>query len=137
MQLLQNAVRPINDLRIVEILDEFQSITTGYGRSSIPKYQTYYDLLINECVRYDRTKKAIIANRGHIYHTTFTTHNDDFISQFPSETPVSYPYMHIDTPSDEFYNINTNQSGQPISVRHKLQPRLLRTNPNTRPNTFP
>ena len=51
LQLLQNAVRPINDLRIVETLDEFQSITTGYGRSSILKYQTYYDLLINACVR--------------------------------------------------------------------------------------
>ena len=34
LQLLQNAVRPIDDLRIVETLDEFQSITTGYGRSS-------------------------------------------------------------------------------------------------------
>ena len=46
LQLLQNAVRPINDLRIVETLDEFQSITTGYGRSSSLKYQTYYDLLL-------------------------------------------------------------------------------------------
>ena len=61
LQLLQNAVRPINDLRIVEPLDEYQSITTGYGRSSTIKYQTYYDLLINACVRYDRTKKANIA----------------------------------------------------------------------------
>ena len=60
LQLLQNAVRPINDLRIVETLDEFQSITTGYGRSSSLKYQTYYDLLINACVRYDRTKKAML-----------------------------------------------------------------------------
>ena len=34
LQLLQNAVRPIVDLRILETLDEFQSITTGYGRSS-------------------------------------------------------------------------------------------------------
>ena len=45
--------------------------------------------------------------------------------------------MGIDTPSDEYYNINTNQSGPPISARHKLQPRLLRTNPNKKPNTFP
>ena len=60
LQLLQNAVRPINDLRIVETLDEFQSITTGYGRSSSLKYQTYYDLLINACVRYDRTKKQML-----------------------------------------------------------------------------
>ena len=39
LQLLLNAVRPINDLRIVETFDEFQSITTGYGRSSSLKYQ--------------------------------------------------------------------------------------------------
>ena len=45
------------------------------------------------------------------------------IGQIPSETPISDPYMSINTPSDEFYNINTNQSGPPISARHKLQPR--------------
>ena len=137
LQLLQNEVRPINDLRIVETLDDFQSITTGCGRSSSLKYQTYYDLLINTCVRYDRTKKANIVKRRHIYQTTFTPHDDDFIGQLPSETPVSDPYMGIDTPSDEFYNINTNQSGPPMSARHKLQPRLLRSNLNTKPNTFP
>ena len=120
----------------METLDEFQSITTGYGRSSSLKYQSYYDLLMNACVRYDRTKKANVAKRGHIYQTTFTTHNDEFIGQFRSQTPVSDPYMGIDTPSDEIYNINTNQSGPPISARHKVQPRLLRTNPNTKPNTF-
>ena len=47
------------------------------------------------------------------------------------------PYMGIDTPSNEFYNINTNQSGPPMSARHKLQPRLLRSNPISKPNTFP
>ena len=50
LQLLQNAVRPINHLRIVETLDDFQSITTGHGKSSSLKYETYYDLLINACV---------------------------------------------------------------------------------------
>ena len=80
LQLLKNAIRPINDLRIVETLDEFQSITTGYGRSSSLKCETYYDHLINACVRYGRTKKANIATRGHIYQTTFTPNTDDFIS---------------------------------------------------------
>ena len=132
MQLLQNAVSPINDLRIVETLDDFQSITTGYVRSSSLKYQTYYDLLINACVRYDRTKKANIAKRGHIYQATFTPHNDDFISQFPSETPVSDLYMGIDTPSDEFYDIHTTQY---VCQCHKLQPRLPK--PNQSPEAFP
>ena len=63
--------------------------------------------------------------------------DDDFIGQFLSETPVSDPYMGIDKPSDELYNINTNQSGPPMSAQHKLQPRLLSSNPNTKPNTFP
>ena len=137
LQLLLTAVRPINDLRVVETLDEFQSITTGYGKSSSLEYQTYCDLLINVCVRYGRTKKANIAKRGHIYQTTLTPYNDGFIDQLPSETPDKDPYMGIDTPSDEFYTINTNQSGPPISARHKLQLRLLRSNPNTEPNTFP
>ena len=35
LQLLRNTVRPINDLRIVETLDEFQYISTGYGRFSV------------------------------------------------------------------------------------------------------
>ena len=121
LQLLQNAVRPNNDLGIVETLDEFQSTTTGYGRSSSLKYQTYYDLLINACVRYDRTKKANVAKRGHIYQTTFSQSNDNFIDQIPSETPIGDPYMGINTPSDEFYNINTNQSGPTMSARLKLQ----------------
>ena len=136
LQLLQNAVRSINDLRIVETLDEFQSITTGYGRYSSLKYQTYYDLLINAYVRYDRTKKANIARRSHVYQTIFTSNNDNFIGQLPSETPTSDSYIGIDTPRDEFCNINTNQSGPLMSATHKLQPRLLRSNPNTKPNTF-
>ena len=107
LQLLQNAVRPIDDLRIVETLDEFQSITTGYGRSSSLKYQTCDDLLINACVRYDRTKKANIANRGHIYQTSSTPDNAGFNNEISYETPGRDPYMGIDTPSDEFYNIHT------------------------------
>ena len=110
LQFLQNAVRPIDDLRIVETLDEFQSITTGYVRSSNLKHQTYYDLLINACVRYDRTKKANIAKRGHIYQTSSTPDNDGFNDEIPYETPGRDPYMRIDTPSDEFYNIHTAQT---------------------------
>ena len=75
----------------METLDECQSITTGYGRSSSLKYQTYYDLLVNACVRYDRAKKANVAKRGHIYQTNFSQSNDNFIGQILSETPVSDP----------------------------------------------
>ena len=128
-------MKPINDLRIDETLDEFQSITTGYGKSSSLKHQTYDGLLINPCVGYDKTKKANIAKRGHICRTSFTLNNDGSNNDLPSEAPNRDPYMAIDTPSDEFYAINTNQSGPPMSARHKLQLRLLR--PSQSPNTFP
>ena len=44
LSLLQTAVRSINDLRIVETLDEFQSTTYGHGSSTSLSYDTY-DLL--------------------------------------------------------------------------------------------
>ena len=51
LTLLQTAVRSINDLRIVETLDEFQSTTHGHGSSTSLSYDTYYDILINAYVR--------------------------------------------------------------------------------------
>ena len=59
----------VNDLRIVETLDEFQSTTYGYGSSTSLSYETYYDLLINACVRYDKTKKSNIGKRRNVYST--------------------------------------------------------------------
>ena len=67
--LLQTAVRSNNDLRIVETLDEFQSTTYGHGSSTSLFYETYYDLLINAHVRYDKTKKANIGKRRNVYNT--------------------------------------------------------------------
>ena len=63
LTLLQTAVRSINDHRIVETLDAFQSTTYVHGSSTSLSYETYYDLLINACVGYDKTKKANIGKR--------------------------------------------------------------------------
>ena len=63
---LHNAVRGISDPRIVQALDEFQSTTQGHGKSTNIKYETYYDLLINGCVRYDKTHKANLGKRSNI-----------------------------------------------------------------------
>ena len=69
LTLLQNAVRSINHLRIVETLDEFQSTTHGHGSSASLSYQTYYDQLINASVMYDKTKKANIGKRRNVYNS--------------------------------------------------------------------
>ena len=69
LTLLQTAVRSINELRIVETLDEFQTTTYGHGSSTSLSYQTYYGLLINSCVRYDKTKKTNVGKRRNVYNT--------------------------------------------------------------------
>ena len=76
------------------------------------------------------------ADIGNAYLEAFTDETLYIVAgNLPSEAPTRDPYMSIDTPSDEFCTINTNQSGPPMSTRHKLQPRLLR--PYQSPNTYP
>ena len=103
LTLLQTTVRSINDLRIVENLDAFQTTTYGHGSSASLSYQTYYDLLINTCVRYDKTKKANIGKRRNVYNSlvepAYVNYPQD-VSDFVQESP----YWGIDLPSDEFYS---------------------------------
>ena len=114
--LLQTAVRSINDLRIVETLDEFQSTTYGHGSFTSLSYDTYYDLLINACVRYDKTKKANIGKRRNVYNTnideTYIDHPTACIDHVPNS-----PYGGIDLPPDEFYHVHTLSSRHPPSPR--------------------
>ena len=116
LTLLQTAVRSINDLRIVETLDEFQSTTYGHGPSTSLSYDTYYDLLINACVRYDKTKKANIGKRRNVYNTNI---DDTYIDQPTGcidHVPNS-PYGGIDLSPDGFYQVHT------LSSRHQPSPR--------------
>ena len=116
LTLLQTAARGINDLRIVKTLDEFQSTTYGHGSSTSLSYDTYYDLLINACVRYDKTKKANIGKRRNVYNTnlddTYVDHPTACIDHVPNS-----PYGGIDLPPDEFYQVHTLSSRHPPSPR--------------------
>ena len=95
LTLLQTAVRSINDLRIIETLDEFQNITYGHGSTTSLSYETHYDLLINACVRYDKTKKDNIGKRRNVYNTniddTYADHPVAWIDHVPDS-----PYGGID-----------------------------------------
>ena len=116
LTLLQTAVRSINDLRIVETLDEFQSTTYGHGSTTSLSYQTYYDLLINACVRYDKTKKANIGKRKNVYKTnrddTYVDHPIACLEHVPNS-----PCGGIDLPPDAFYQVQTLSSRHPPSPR--------------------
>ena len=116
LTLLQTAVRSTNDLRIVETLDEFQSTTYGHGSSTSLSYDTCYDLLINSCVWYDKTKKANIGKRTNVYNTNI----DDTYVDHPTaciDHVLNSPYGGIDLPLDEFYQVHTLSSRHPPSPR--------------------
>ena len=116
LTLLQTAVRSINDLRVVETLDEFQSTTYGHGSTTSLSYETYDDLLINACVRYDKTKKANIGKRRNVYNTNI----DDTYVDHPTaciDHVLDSPYGGIDLPPDEFYQVHTLSSRHPPFTR--------------------
>ena len=106
LTLLQTNVRSIFDLMIVETLDEFQSTTHGHGSTTSLSYQTYYDLLINACVRYDKTKKANIGKRRNVYNSNIDTTYVDSPTDVTDYVPDS-PNGGIDLPRDEFYQIQS------------------------------
>ena len=116
LTLLQAAVRSNNDLRIVETLYEFQSTTHGHGSSTSLSYDTYYDLLINACVRYDKTKMANIGKRRNVYATNIDETYIDLPTACIDHVPGS-PYGGIDLPSGEFYYVQTLSSRHPPSQR--------------------
>ena len=116
LTLLQTAVKSFNDLKIVETLDEFQSTTYGHGSSTSLSYDTYYDLLINACVRYDKSKKANIGKRRNVYNTNI----DDTYVDHPTaciDHVSNSPYGGIDLSPNEFYQVHTLSSRHPPSPR--------------------
>ena len=113
LTLLQTAVRSINDLRIVETLDEFQSTTNGH-RSSTSVISNI--LLINACVRYDKTKKANIGKRRNVYNTNIDSNYVDYPADVIYYVPDSF-HGGMDLPPDEFYQIHA------LSSRHPPPPR--------------
>ena len=101
MALLQNAVKDIPQLSIVETLDEYTSTTSVDGSFTHLNYLSYYNLLINACVRYDSTNTSTPSKRRNVYAASGTP--DFTIIEEPHETQFS---QDIDTPSDDFYQVH-------------------------------
>ena len=72
MALLQNAVKDIPQLSIVETLDDYTSTTSGDGSFTHLNYLSYYNLLINACVRYDATNTSTPSKRKNVYAASGT-----------------------------------------------------------------
>ena len=96
-----NAVKGIPQLSIVETLDEYTSTTSWDWSFTQLNYSSYYNLLINACVRYGATNTSTSSKRRNVYATSCT--QDFTIIEEPHETQFS---QDIDTPSDDFYHVH-------------------------------
>ena len=108
MALLQNAVEDIPQLSIVETLDEYISTTPGHGSFTHLSYTSYYDLLINACVRCDSTNTSTTSKRRNVY-TAAGAQDHPHIEE-PHGTQFS---QGVDTPSDDFYQVHQTKQGKP------------------------
>ena len=109
MALLQNAVKDFPPLSIVETLDEYTSDTSGDMSFTHLNYSSYYNHLINACVRYDATNTSTPSKRRNVYAASGT--QDFTIIEEPHETQFS---QDIDTPSDDFCQVH--------QTRHNKKP---------------
>ena len=104
MTLLQNAVKDIPQLSIVETLDEYTSTTSGDGSFTHHNYLSYYNVLIDACVRYDATNTSTPSKRRNVYAASGT--QDFTIIEEPQEPQFS---QNRDTPSDDFYEVHQSK----------------------------
>ena len=114
LTLLQTAVWSVPELRIVETMEEFMSLThSSSGHFSIT-YDKYFMMLQNACIRYDKTlkQKPSTASRAvyqHELEDDYSIHReeDDYLD-------ANFAPDGIDTSSDDIYNIhNTNFNRSP------------------------
>ena len=95
--------KDIPQLSIVETLDEYTSTTCGDGSFTHLNYSSYYNLLINACVRYHASK------RGNVYAASGTQDFNTF-----EDSHDTHFFQDIDTPQDDFYQVHqTKHSRKP------------------------
>ena len=127
MALLQNAVKDIPQLSIVETLDEYTSTTSGDGSLTLLNYLSYYNLLINACVSYDATNTSTTntsttSKRSIVYAASgtqdFTIIEEPHITQFSQD---------IDTTSDDFHHVHqtkhNKKPSKPLSGFQRIMPK--------------
>ena len=88
----------------------------SHGSTTSLSYQTYYDLLINAWVRYDKTKIANIGKTSNVCNTKIDNTYVDYPTEILDHVPHSF-YGGIDLTPDEVYQVHTLSSMYPPSPR--------------------
>ena len=112
--ILKATTRSLESVLLVHFL--LQSTTYGHESSTSLSNDTYYDLLINACVSYNKTKKVNICRRKNVYNRNIDDTYVDHPTACFDHVPNS-PNGGIDLPPDEFYQVHTLSSRHPPSPR--------------------
>ena len=129
LTLLQSAVHNIPELRMVETMEEFISLSSSTPGPTMG-YDNYLNLLKNACIRYDSNLKSrpSPASRAAYQHELSPDQHDNPYPQDYSSTGTTYGG--IDMPAEEFYQVHTTNLNRPPNVS-TITPRKPTTAPPT------
>ena len=115
LTLLQTAVHNIPELRIVETMEEFISLSSSTPGPTMG-YDNYLTLLQNACIRYDSNLKSrpSPASRAAYQHELSHAQHDNPYPQDYSSSGTTYGG--IDMPAEEFYQVHTTNLNRPVNV---------------------
>ena len=118
LTLLQTAVRSIPELRIVETMGEYMSLTHSYNGQYSLTYDKYFMMLQNACIRYDKTLKHNPTPTSRTVYQHGTADDDPPMCKDEEDysgddnTPDG-----IDAPTDDMYNIRNTNLKRPPHVK--------------------
>ena len=129
LTLLQTAVHNIPELRMVETMEEFISLSSTTPGPTMG-YDNYLTLLQNACIRYDSNQKSrpSPASRAAYQHDLSPDHPDNLYPKDYSSSGATYGG--IDMPAEEFYQVHTTNLNRSPTVS-TITPRKLPNSPPT------
>ena len=132
LTLLQTAVHNIPELRMVETMEEFISLSSSTPGPTMG-YDNYLTLLQNACIRYDSNLKSrpSPASRAAYQHDLSHDQHDNPYPQDYSSTGTTYGG--IDMPAEEFYQVHTTNINRPPNVSTITPRKPTTAPPNGRP----
>ena len=133
LTLLQTAVHNIPELRMVETMEEFISLSSSTPGPTMG-YDNYLTLLQNTCIRYDstHTSKPSLASRAAYQHALYPDQHDNPNPQDYSSSGTTYGG--IDMPAEEFYQVHPTNLNRPPSVSTITPRKPIPSPPPCRPN---
>ena len=133
LTLLQTAVHNIPELRMVETMEEFISLSSSTPGPTMG-YDNYLTLLQNACIRYDsnHTSRPSPASRAAYQHELSPDQHDNPYPQDYSSSGTTYGG--IDMPDEEFYQVHTTNLNRPTPVSTITPGKPTPSPPTGRPN---